>query len=253
MQVPLGVQVWSVRNKLHDNAGAVFSRLAAAGYTFIEPAGFNITEKTMQGFLLSELKQMAGNHGLEIISGHFHFSVETAHAVCEAAVQMGMKYIVRSFFQNEVLQNTDYYKQAADTLNHMGETAKMYGLQLAYHNHAHEFDAINGILPFDMLLEKTDPELVSFQADLGWMVYAGHSPQEYFKKHPGRFPLWHLRDIDAETKKSTAIGGGMVPFKSIFAEKEKAGLKYAMVEMSSDTEDPLEKIIDSYAVLNNGF
>ncbi|GAB3413770.1 sugar phosphate isomerase/epimerase family protein [Niabella aquatica] len=253
MKIPLGAQVWSLRNQLNDNAGVVFNKLAAAGYTFIEPAGFNITEKTMQGFLLPELKRMAGYHGLEIISGHFHFGVEEAHAVCEAAVQMGMKYIVRSFFQNEVNPNTDYYKQAADALNHIGETAEIYGLQLAYHNHAHEFDAINGILPFDLLLQNTDPELVSFQADLGWMVYAGQLPQEYFKKHPGRFPLWHLRDIDADTKKSTAMGEGMVPFKSIFAEKEKAGLKYAMVEMSSDIENPLGKMLDSYTILNKQF
>lgn len=253
MQVPLGVQTWSLRNLLDKNPEAIFEQLATVGYTFIEPAGFNITENTIQGFKPLALKQLANDQGLQVISGHFQFDVAEAHAACELAVKMGMQYIIRSFFQNEISQSPDYYKQAADALNHMGEIAKMYSMQLAYHNHAHEFDTINGIVPFDILLGNSDPQYVVFQADLGWMVYAGRNPNDYFEKHPGRFPLWHLRDIDAETKKSTLIGEGVVPFQSIFAEKEKAGLQYGIVEMSSHIEKPLEKIIDSYPVLSKGF
>ena len=252
LKTPLGAQVWALRNVLQNNAEAVFEKLAIAGFSGIEPAGFDINEGTMQGFKPAELKQMAGYEGLQVISGHFHFEVEDASAVCGCAAEMGMKYVVRSFLKNEFVQSLDQYKAAADTLNDIGETAKMYGLQLAYHNHAHELVPIDGLLPFDILLEKTDPELVSFQADLGWMAYAGQLPQEYFKKHPGRFSLWHLRDIDAETQKSTTIGTGMVDFKSACAESAVAGLKYAFVEMGSDTLDPLTKIIDSYAAIQRG-
>ncbi len=246
MQIPLGAQTWSLRSLLNDNPEAVFRRLAVAGYSFIEPAGFNVLENTMQGFEPLVLKQLANDQGLQIISGHFQFDAEQAHAVCEAAVKMGMKYIVRSFFQNEVVSTPAYYRRAAHLLNQVGETAASYGLQLGYHNHAHEFEPMEGLLPFDILLEHTDPRWVVFQPDLGWMVYAGRDPVVYFERYPGRFPIWHLRDLDAAPRKSTAIGRGDVPFSSFFSGKEMAGLQYAIVEMGSDTAGPLERIEESW-------
>lgn len=253
MQTPIGVQIWSLKNLLQVNPQATLEKIALAGYSFIEPAGFNVQERTMQGFYPVLFKQMAGDLGLDIVSGHFRFNKEDCHIACNCAAEMGMKYLVHFFLETDFEQTIDKYKEAALYLNYIAETAKSFGLQLAYHNHAHEFKPIDGIVPFDILLQRTNPALVSFQIDLGWMAVANHSPQQYFIKYPSRFPLWHLRDIDSQTKKSTSLGCGVVDFKAIYAEKEMSGLQYAIVEISSDTENPLEKILNSYDVVHEVF
>ena len=101
------------------------------------------------------------------------------------------------------------------------------------------------------MLEETDADLVKIQADLGWMVYCGINPVDYFQKHPGRFPLWHLRDIDADTKETVAIGSGMVDFQSVFQLKDIAGMEYAFVEMASSMEQPYENMIESYKTMSS--
>ncbi|MCH5600608.1 sugar phosphate isomerase/epimerase family protein [Niabella ginsengisoli] len=249
MQIKTGAQVWALRNLLQENADATLEKLATAGYSFIEPAGFDVQNRTVQNFTPSKLKKLANAYGLDIVSGHFYFDLGNATIACEVASELGMKYIVHSYFKDQIDQNIESYQKAAEQLNRMGEVAKSYGLQLAYHNHAHEFENLNGKIPFDVLIENTVPDLVAFQPDLGWMIYADANPVDYFTKHPQRFPLWHLRDID-KTKQSTTIGNGLVAFKSIFTEKENAGLQYAIVEMASGTEDILSKMLISYRFIN---
>ncbi|MGE9312028.1 sugar phosphate isomerase/epimerase family protein [Niabella sp. CJ426] len=253
MKPATGAQLWSLRNLLLEEPGATFKKLAAAGYTVVEPAGFNISELTIQGFKPEELKNLANDQGLQMVSAHFQFSVKEASTISDRAASMGIKYIVRSFFSNELEQTQDTYKKAAQSLNQMGAIAKAFDLQLAYHNHAHEFEVVDGILLFDILLDYTDPDLVVFQPDLGWLGYAGQEPVNIFQKYPGRFPIWHLRDIDPVTKRSVAIGSGIIDFQSTFANRDLAGLEYAIVEMASDTEDPLGKILSSRQAIETLF
>ncbi|WP_114792139.1 sugar phosphate isomerase/epimerase [Niabella yanshanensis] len=253
MKPATGAQLWSLRNVLREEPEATFEKLAKAGYTVAEPAGFNISDLTIQGFKPEELKSLANDQGLQMVSAHFQFSTEDALTACDCAASIGIKYIIRSFFSNEIEQNSEAYKRAAEALNQMGATAKSFGLQLAYHNHAHEFELVNGVLLFDILLAHTDPELVVFQPDLGWLGYAGHDPVQLFEKYPGRFPLWHLRDIDAETRKTTAVGRGTIDFKSAIANRELAGLEYAIVEMASDVVDPLGEILSSHKIIECWF
>jgi sugar phosphate isomerase/epimerase len=177
--------------------------------------------------------------------------VETAPVVCEYAAQLGMQYFVIFNLKDTLKASVAGYKTAAFELNNVGEIARSYGIRVAYHNHAHEFSPIDGVIPFDILLDHTDRELVVFQPDLGWLAVAGHDPVQLFRRYPGRFPLWHLRDIDAATKKSTAIGNGMIDFSSAFASQDLAGLQYAIVEMASDAEDPLGKILASHKAIES--
>lgn len=251
MKPATGAQLWSLRNVLLQEPEATFEKLAAAGYTLVEPAGFNISELTIQGFKPGELKTLANSHGLQMVSAHFQFSVEEAPVACHCAASTDIKYIVRSFFSNELEQTQDAYKKAAQSLNQMGATASAFGLQLAYHNHAHEFSPIDGVVPFDILLDNTDPDLVVFQPDLGWLGVAGQDLVQLFRRYPGRFPLWHLRDVNAETQRSTAIGSGTIDFQPAFASRDLAGLQYAIVEMASDTEDPLGKILTSHKAIES--
>ncbi len=251
MKPATGAQLWSLRNVLREEPDATFEKLAAAGYTVVEPAGFHIGDLTIQGFKPQELSILAKDQGLQMVSAHLQFSVEEAAIACDCAASAGIKFIVRSFFSNELEPTKDAYKEAAQSLNQMGATAKASGMQLAYHNHAHEFKIVDGSSLFDILLDETDPELVVFQPDLGWLGNAGQNPVQLFDRYPGRFPLWHLRDIDFETKKSTAIGSGMIDFGPSFAGRGLAGLEYMIVEMASDTEDPLGKILSSHEIIQS--
>lgn len=253
MKPATGAQLWSLRNLLREDPEAIFVKLAVAGYSVVEPAGFSIRELTIQGFKPEELRNLANDQGLQMVSAHFQFSAEEASIACDCAASMGIQYIVRSFFSNELEQTQDAYKEAAQSLNQMGATAKAFGLQLAYHNHAHEFEIVGGSSLFDILLDETDPELVVFQPDLGWVGSAGQDPVQLFKRYPGRFPLWHLRDMDAATGRSTAIGSGMIDFQPTVDNLDLAGLEYAIVEMASDAEDPLGKILCSHPVIESWF
>lgn len=253
MKPATGAQLWALRNVLREHPKATFEKLAKAGYTLVEPAGFNISDLTIQGFKPEVLTKLANDHGFKIISGHFQLDLNSAPVVCEHAVQLGMKYFVVFNLRDELKLSQESYKAAANELNRVGEIASSYGIKVAYHNHAHEFSKIDGVLPFDILLDYTDPELVVFQPDLGWLGVAGQNPVRLFERYPGRFPLWHLRDIDAETKKTTAVGEGMIDFQPAIASRELAGLEYAIVEMASDTEGPLEKILSSHQVIEHWF
>ncbi|MCH5715087.1 sugar phosphate isomerase/epimerase family protein [Niabella hibiscisoli] len=253
MKPATGAQLWSLRNVLLQEPETTLEKLATAGYSVVEPAGFNIDERTIQGFKPKDLKSLADSHGLRIISGHFQLDVNTAPAVCDYAAQLGMKYFVVFNLRDELKISVDSYKTAANELNKVGEIARAYGIKVGYHNHAHEFSPMGGVLPFDILLDYTDPELVVFQPDLGWMGLAGQDPVKIFERFPGRFPLWHFRDIDVDTKKSTAIGSGMIDFAPVIANQSLAGLEYAIVEMASDAEDPLGKILSSHKTIEKLF
>jgi len=135
-------------------------------------------------------------------------------------------------------------KNLAEILDTLGGKAKTAGLKLLYHNHDFEFiKDVDGIVPIDYLLENCNPELVNFQMDLYWVTKAGADPLAYFEKYPGRFKIWHVKDMD-EQGRFAPVGKGTIDFSRIHAEKEKSGMRYYMVEqdMTFDGLEPLEAI-----------
>ena len=132
----------------------------------------------------------------------------------------------------------------AKILTTLGEKCKKAGLELLYHNHDFEFrkdDSGNALI--DYLLENTDPELVNFQMDLFWVTKAGANPSAYFKKYPGRFKLWHVKDMDDQGR-FAPVGQGSIKFNEILSEKNTSGMQYYFVEqdMTFDGLKPLEAI-----------
>ena len=126
----------------------------------------------------------------------------------------------------------------------LGKKAKKAGLKLLYHNHDFEFmPDENGVVTIDYLLENTDPKIVNFQMDLYWVTKAGADPVAYFKKYPGRFKIWHVKDMDDEGR-FAPVGNGNIDFARILAQKEVSGMKHYMVEqdMTFDGLQPLEAI-----------
>ncbi|HLK98920.1 MAG TPA: TIM barrel protein, partial [Hymenobacter sp.] len=131
-----------------------------------------------------------------------------------------------------------------------GEAAKKAGIGFAYHNHATEFDAVEGAgatvakTPYELILSQTDKDLVKMELDLAWATKAGKDPVELFKGQPGRFPLWHIKDIKSDLKTITEVGNGVVDFKHIFTAAKLAGLQYIFVEQ--DMAPGIENIQTSY-------
>lgn len=247
----IGVQLWSLKTAMQANIDEALREVAKAGYTFVEPAGHDAKAGTFHGLAPKDLKRKVNDLGMKMYSGHCQIRKKNAKEICEQAAAAGLKYIVRPSLSKPERENTDSYKKVAEEFNEIGEIAKTFGLQFGFHNHAQEFEEKNGALPYDILLSNTDKNNVVFQMDIGWVVFAKQSPVAYFKKYPGRFPLWHIRDLDAVTRDSIAIGKGNVDLASIFKEKKLAGLKHGLVEISSkDETNVFENIRFSHQYLN---
>ena len=183
-------------------------------------------------------------------------------SVIETSKTIGLKYIVCPFIQEELRKSPDIWKQAAEKFNRCGEQTKKAGIQFAYHNHWFEFLPVNGKLPYDELLKECDRNLVKMEMDLCWITAAGGDPLKYFNLYPGRFPLVHVKDLHTlpkvtaggaqnygDTVDLTEVGSGLIDWKKIFAQSEKAGIKHYIVE-HDHPKQPFDSIAKSYEYLN---
>jgi len=161
--------------------------------------------------------------------------------------------VVCPYLTEEERKTMDQYKRLFDLLNKTGEAAKKMGLQMAYHNHDFEFETLDGKIPFDELLQHTDPDLVKIEMDLYWITRAGKDPIAYFKQYPGRFHLWHVKDMaDTPAKEFAPVGTGTIDFKQLFQNAKLAGTKYFIVEQDMHKNNqPIENISSSYNYLKN--
>lgn len=245
-----GIQLWALRSEIEKSFDKTLKILSEIGYDFVEPAGYDPNNRTFHGLKPKELRQRVNASGLKMHSVHIKFGRPDAEAVCATAAEAGMQIIVCPSLSPDQRKDLDSYKNIAEEFNRIGEIARKYDIQFGFHNHAQEFEETEGLLPYDVLLKNTDPQNVVFQMDLGWVAFAGHDPVDYFKKYPGRFPIWHIRDITIQTAKAVAIGKGNLNLQFIFKEKERAGLKYGIVEMSSGNPNVMNCIKESYNYLS---
>jgi sugar phosphate isomerase/epimerase len=137
-----------------------------------------------------------------------------------------VKYLVAASIN---VSSADNVKSSIDILNKVQEDCKKSGLILAYHNHDAEFKTVEGVVPYDEFLSKLSSD-IKMELDLAWVSKAGVDPVELFKKNPGRFPIWHVKDFDAEFKTLQPVGKGVIDFKKIFDNAKLAGLDIPFVE-----------------------
>ncbi|MDQ2863735.1 MAG: sugar phosphate isomerase/epimerase [Bacteroidota bacterium] len=222
----VGLQLYTVRNEmLKDNVGTL-KKIASLGYKEIESAG---SEKgSFYGFKPAEMKKICKDLGMNLRSGHVHYDDKWQQTINDA-VESGQQYLIVSVMPTKG-QTVDNYKSVAEVFNRAGEACKKSNIILGYHNHDSEFEKDNGKVLYDVLLENTDPEFVKMEMDLGWVIVTGNDPLAYFAKYPGRFPLWHLKDMDMKEKHSVEFGKGALDVKKMLENKKKAGMKYFFVE-----------------------
>lgn len=258
----ISVQLYSVRSILDGvnqdgNAEAkyidILHKLASMGYTSVEAANYDQGRGTFYGRTPAQFKsdvEKAGmrvlsshtGHGLsseELASGDFTPSLNWWRKCIADHKAAGMKYIVCPWMDvpktlKDLATYCRYY-------NEVGRMCKAEGMAFGYHNHAHEFQDVEGKKMYDFMLENTDPDLVLFEMDLYWAVRGQVSPVDYFNRYPGRFKLFHVKD-DKEIGQS-----GMVGFDAIFRNADKAGLENAIIEVeqySMPVEESVKVSID---------
>ncbi len=170
---------------------------------------------------------------------------ENYQQLADEAAEGGLSYLVCSSIP---VSTMDEIKTAVDVFSKAGEACKKNGVQFAYHNHVTEFDEVEGHRPFDYILGNTNKHLVKMELDLAWATKAKQDPVELFKLHPGRYPLWHVKDLDKTTMSPAEVGSGVIDFKRIFDNAGQSGMKYFFVEQDQAPK-PLENIANSYNYL----
>lgn len=256
-----GLQVYTIREALAEDFKGSMQRIADLGYVNIEL--FAYRDGQYFGYTIPEVKTLMSDLGLQVKSSHVATGWTSPDAVgtmtnnweqtVEDAAELGQEYIALAYLTEAERESIDDYKKVAELLNRCGETAKNAGLQMAYHNHAFEFETIDGQVLYDLLLNECDEELVKFEMDLYWTKRAGVDAIEYFEKHSGRFPLWHVKDMAAgEDQFFAAVGEGVIDWKNMFSHAETAGLDYYFVEQdATKSGEPFKEIEKSIDYLQN--
>jgi sugar phosphate isomerase/epimerase len=148
------------------------------------------------------------------------------------AKELGVKQMIVSSFGIKNNTAMSEWFQAADEMNRLGERSRKNGIQLGYHNHGFEFQEIDGVLIYDALMQRFDPEFVKMQFQVS-VIKTGYKAATYFKKYPGRFLSSHLADWSPSKEKSVPVGQGVVEWKEFFTAAKIGGVKNFFVEMDS--------------------
>lgn len=252
----IGVQLYTLRGDIDKDAKGTIQKVAALGYKQVETFGYR--DGKYFGMPASEFAQFLKSTGLNSPSGHyfgggFFFEEKWEEKwlpLLNDAKTIGQKYVTIPSLDNKYRTDADSYKAFAQKLNRAGELAKTSGLQIAYHNHDFEFKDLGGQTGYNILLKETDPKLVKMELDIYWAVKAGYNPIDLFKASPGRYAMWHVKDMDNTEKKYFAeVGSGVINFKNIFDNAKLSGMEYFFVEQDVCPGPPLESVAKSISYI----
>ncbi|MGB5228734.1 MAG: sugar phosphate isomerase/epimerase [Eudoraea sp.] len=245
-----GLALYTVRDAMETDAKTTLQAVADAGYSYLEAAGYK--DGKFYNMAPADFKKLLNQLGLKPISSHQSaVTMENADAMIADVKAAGFKYFVipvppMGLFnfdrETRTMSMTGGAANLAEIVTTLGKKCQAAGLELLYHNHDFEFQKdSDGIVPIDYLLEHCDPKYVNFQMDLYWVTKAGADPVAYFEKYPGRFKIWHVKDMD-EQGRFAPVGNGNIDFSRILENKKLSGMKYYMVEqdMTFDGLKPLE-------------
>ncbi|MDX2033634.1 MAG: sugar phosphate isomerase/epimerase [Blastocatellia bacterium] len=240
----IGVQLYTVRAEMAKDFEGSLKRVAEIGYKEVEFAGyFNRSAKDVRAIL--------DRYGLTAPSAHVPLKdVQTnIDQAIETAKIIGHQFLICPYLEEKDRKSLDDYKRHAEAFNKAGAACGKAGLQFGYHNHDFEFKSFDGKLAFDQLLADTDKKLVKVELDLYWVSKAKQDPLAFMARHPGRFVLFHVKDMDKTEKAGmTEVGNGVIDFKTIFA-KSKGPIKHYFVEQDICPGSPFDSLKTSFEYL----
>ncbi len=243
---PIGLQLYTVRNEMEKDFEGSLAKVAQIGYKEVEFAGYF-------GRTPQQVKEILKKNGLKTPSSHIGLDLfeQDLPKTLETGKILGQEYLVCPSLPEPRRKTVDDFKKLAELFNRLGAECKKAGMGFAYHNHNFEFQPIEGQMPYDLLLQNTDPKLVNMEMDLYWVVKANQDPVQFFEKYPGRFALVHVKDMDTTPQKGFAeVGRGNMDFKRIFGASKKAGIKHYIVEQDRTPGNPFDSIRISWDYLS---
>ncbi len=269
--LPVGIQLYTVNADLMKDPAGTLKKIAQIGYTEVEIAGFG-------KMTAAQFRDLLRDAGLRAPSAHLMFGMQETGKLLDDAKTLGAEYAVSSvltarspekgmqdFLKILNTLTADDFRRTAAKANEIGQQAKAAGLQYAYHNHNFEFrDMGDGQTGYDILLKETDPALVKFEADCGWMRVAGKDPVDYLKKHGDRYAMLHIKDFKNITKPVTSLmspdapaptelGRGSIDLKPVVDAGLRAGVKHMFVEQEPPFKEmpAMEAAEADYRVLHS--
>ncbi len=238
----VGLQLYTLREIINQDVKLVIKQVADAGYDEVEMYGLTADYKFF-GLTVEQFAHLLKTHNLSSPGGHYtpeeflfkNGNGDDVKKLCDVGHTLGNHFIIIPWLREENRKNIEQYKILAERLNKAGEIVKKSGLQLAYHNHDFEFEDMNGEYGYEILLNNTDKDLLKMELDLYWVVRGGYDPVALFKQQPGRFQLWHVKDMSKSDRgQNTEIGNGSINFKNIFDHASLSGVKHFMIEQENN-------------------
>lgn len=254
----MGLQLFTVREPLANDLAGTIKKIASIGYEDCETYGYDPNQGTYYGLKAVALKQLLSDHQMITTSGHYDFTKffdKPADALTRFVDQcimgahaLGQRYITWPWL-DPTFRTIENFRLLTGKLNTIGEQVTKAGLGFAYHNHDFEFIDHDGENGYDIIMRGTDPSFVKLQMDLYWVMHSSKlTPAELISRQPGRFVMWHIKDMDKVSRDYSELGNGSIDFTVILPEASRAGLQYYYIEQGGNfAKNPIQSITDSAA------
>lgn len=258
----MGLQLYTVRDAMQRDVLGTLKALKVMGYTNFESYGYDALNKTYYGMSPEQFKNMLEDLELSTDSGHYGFAdylwssreelLAYTDACIEGASRLGDEFIVWPIVR-EADRNLEGFKKLTEQLSIIGERTSAAGMGFAYHNFGYEFEPYEEFMPYQYIIEQTDPSQVKLEVDFYWVARAGvYTPKEIIELAPGRFPLWHIKDMDKVTRDYTELGNGSIDYKRLMPDPDRAGLKYHYIEQGGNfAQDSMSSVAQSAQYFKN--
>lgn len=243
----MGYQLFSIRDEMAKDPIATLKALKSMGYEDFETYGFDNEKDLFYGYKSSEFKRILNDLNLSVSSGHYGFSSYLEKPKDElkrfvdqcisGAKAIDSKYITWPWIAPEQ-RTIDHYKLMSKKLNIIGEQVIKSGLSFAYHNHGFEFKDHNGQNGFDIIINETDASLVKLQMDMYWVIHSSsYTPKELVQAQPGRYTMWHIKDMHKISKDYTELGNGSIDYTKLLPDPNASGLEFYFIEQGGNFAD----------------
>jgi len=250
LRLPLGLQLYSVRDLLPKDYAGTLKDLGGLGYREVESAGY-------YNHSAAEVGKAMSDANLKLVSAHYSYNDLSAKLddVLDFNHGLGVSYLICSFpgkdpagkksaGSGRLAFTLDDWKWNAGQFNTLGDKVAAAGMKFGYHNHWMEFVETDGVVPYDELMHLTDPAKVTFEMDCGWVVVGGGKPVSYLKTYGKRISMLHVKDFKLDDAAALAkhepkpveLGQGGIDYRPIFAEAVKtANIQHVFVEQEAFT------------------
>ena len=264
-----GVQLFSFFNVMDNDIEGTLKKVAGLGVKNIESAFskkgdyYGMSSKTFSSLLQNMGMKWRSMHvfgapfklppgakgadGKPIVLPAMKNLLENSQQIIDEASAGGVEYLVAAHLP---ISTGKEVRDSLDILNKAGEAVKKAGMQLIYHNETADFVQVDGKTPYEVFLTETDPNTLKFELDFGWAIKAGIDPVKLFERYPGRFPLWHIKDLDKEYKTVLPLGQGVIDYKKYFEYAKSSGLQYYFIEHEA-AADPFGSLASSISDIKN--